>query len=189
MVFQGTAQIETFVDDVPMDGLSRSSNDRRGRCQETLFGSHYTVDMMSKSVALLFSRFGLRGVRVGEASNRGPRRELTEDDPDGVLASLGHGLTRMIDDSSDDEPLSRPEGGKNVVRRLDGDIRSGRHLHQFRSRRVVLIPQLGIPRCQDRSTMESLPTVQFPVLGQRMSILMAKWLKRISGLRPKSGRQ
>ena len=67
--------------------------------------------MMSRCVALRFARYGLRGVRVGEASNPGPpkTRAHPEDDPDGVLASLEHALTR-IDDSSDDEPLSRPEG-------------------------------------------------------------------------------
>ena len=103
----------------------RRSNGRLSRSsKETLFGSHGTVDMMSKCAALIFARFGLCGVRVGEASNPGPRRELTEDDPDGVLAR--HALTRMIDDSSDGEPLSRPEGGKNVVRRLGGDTHSGR---------------------------------------------------------------
>ena len=59
------------------------------------------------------ARYGLRGVRVGEASNPGPpqsrirpRVDVAED----IIASLEHDLTHI---DSDDEPLAR-----NVVPRL-----------------------------------------------------------------------
>ena len=57
-------------------------------------------------------------------------------------------------------------------------MRSVRHLHQLRSRRGSI---------QDRSTVESIDAdpCSSPVTGQRMSIPMAKWLKRIPGPTPK----
>ena len=69
------------------------------------------------------ARYGLRGVRVGEASNPGPPQtrnrprviEVAED----IFASLEHELT-LID--SDDEPLVRGGFDRNVVPRLEASV-------------------------------------------------------------------
>ena len=81
--------------------------------------------------------YGLRGVRVGEASHPGPRRrrrvrsssvESSWSGPDRTLLDdferdlLASGLERtvgtQIDVSSDDEPLLRPSSGRHVVPRM-----------------------------------------------------------------------
>ena len=51
---------------------------------------------------LIISRYGLRRVRVGEASNRGPSRERS---PSDILCRLETVLTRL--DSSGEEPCER----------------------------------------------------------------------------------
>ena len=58
------------------------------------------------------SKYGLRGVREGEASNPGPAREQSPEEI--FLSELEAALTRL--DSSDEELLVRPVSGKNVVR-------------------------------------------------------------------------
>ena len=62
---------------------------------------------------LINSRHGLRGVRVGEASNPGPARERNLEE---IFSELEAVLTWL--DSSDEEPLVRPVSGWNVVRRV-----------------------------------------------------------------------
>ena len=81
--------------------------------------------------------YGLRGVRVGEASHPGPTRrrrvrsssvESSWSGPDRTLLDdferdlLASGLERtagtQIDVSSDDEPLLRPSSGRHVVPRM-----------------------------------------------------------------------
>ena len=113
---------------------------------------------------LINSRYGLRGVRVGEATNPGPARERSlarERSPEAILSDLEADLTRL--DSSDEEPLARPMLGRNVVRRVsvaddtlphtDAAARSIGDAFRF-SRRVVLVPQsAGTPQSvQDRSS-------------------------------------
>ena len=67
------------------------------------------------------ARYGLRGVRVGEASNPGPSQARamfhdTEVAADSAIASLERELTSL--DTSDDEPMVRPAGSRNVVPRV-----------------------------------------------------------------------
>ena len=67
------------------------------------------------------SRYGLRGVRLGEAS---PGRR-TRDMSDEVLDNLEREL-RLIE--SDDEPLVRPTVGRNVVPRISSGEAIGESL-------------------------------------------------------------
>ena len=60
------------------------------------------------------ARYGLRGIRVGEASNPGPTRRI-RDPSKAIIDSLERELT-MVD--SDEEPLVRPSVGRNVIPRL-----------------------------------------------------------------------
>ena len=67
--------------------------------------------------------YGLRGVRVGEASNPGPpqtrNRQRVMEVAEDILASLEHDLT-LID--SDEEPLVRGGSDRNVVPRLQASV-------------------------------------------------------------------
>ena len=91
---------------------------------------------------LINSRYGLRGVRVGEASNPGPARQRG---PEEILNELEATLTRL--DSSDEEPLLRPVSGRNVVRRVSDAVERSIGDPVQVSRRVVLAPQSpGTPR-------------------------------------------
>ena len=90
---------------------------------------------------LIRSRYGLRGVRVGEASNPGPSRERS---PSDILCRLETVLTKL--DSSDEEPLVRLASGRNVARRVsvtDHTIPPSPYVVHARrlSRRVVLAPR------------------------------------------------
>ena len=58
------------------------------------------------------SCYGLRGVRVGEASHPGPPDHTPED----ILSDLEAVLTRI--DSSDEEALVRPTIGRHVIRKV-----------------------------------------------------------------------
>ena len=69
------------------------------------------------------SRYGLRGVRVCEASHPGPHGRRTRDISDEVLDNLEREL-RLIE--SDDEPLVRSTSGRNVVSRISSGEPSGR---------------------------------------------------------------
>ena len=60
------------------------------------------------------ARYGLRGVRVGEASHPGPSHESPSQCPEEIVNCLEFDLTRV--DTPDEEP-SQPTG-RNVVRRL-----------------------------------------------------------------------
>ena len=83
-------------------------------------GFQSCVSIFGREPSLNGARYGLRGVRVGEASNPGPQsrvRPRREDVAEDLLSSLEFELTML--DSSDDEPFgvhcagaSRdPEGG------------------------------------------------------------------------------
>ena len=69
------------------------------------------------------ARYGLRGVRVGEASNPGPpqtrSRSRAIEEAEDMLARLEHDLT-IID--SDDEPLVRGGSDRNVIPRLEASV-------------------------------------------------------------------
>ena len=71
------------------------------------------------------SRYGLRGVRLGEASHPGPHGRRTRDVSDTVLDNLEREL-RLIE--SDDEPLVRSTGGRNVVPRISSGEAIGESL-------------------------------------------------------------
>ena len=62
------------------------------------------------------SRYGLSGVRLGEASNPGPPGRRVRDSAEEVLDSLERELTLI---ESDDEPLVRAATGRNVVPRIN----------------------------------------------------------------------
>ena len=81
----------------------------RSRRQEEVHRSH-TVGWES---GVRNSRYGLRGVRVGEASHPGPHGRRTRDVFDTVLDNLEREL-RSIE--SDDEPLVRSTSGRNQFR-------------------------------------------------------------------------
>ena len=61
-------------------------------------------------------RYGLRGCRIGEASNPGPCRIRPEGVPEAVVESLEQALTAV--DTSDEEPLVRSVTGRHVFRRV-----------------------------------------------------------------------
>ena len=60
------------------------------------------------------ARYGLRGVRVGEASNPGPPRRI-RDPSEAIIDSLERELI-MVD--SDEEPLVHPVVGRSVIPKL-----------------------------------------------------------------------
>ena len=72
------------------------------------------VSIFSREPSLNDARYGLRGVRVGEASNPEPQSRVRprcgEEVAEDVLSSLEFDLTQL--DSSDDEPLLRPVEGR-----------------------------------------------------------------------------
>ena len=80
-------------------------------------------------------RYGLRGVRVGEASHPGFQGRRTRDIPDEVLDNVERELRLM---ESDDEPLVRSTEGRNVVPRISSleevSERRRSDVHQFRAR-------------------------------------------------------
>ena len=103
---QGAGQVAKAGRSSAVEGQSRSADVRfdRGAIKEALFEFRRSTDI----VELIGARCGLRGVRVGEASNPGPPSvapPISELCPDDVLASLEADLTRL--DSSDDESLVR----------------------------------------------------------------------------------
>ena len=100
------------------------SSDRSSRRQEEVRRSH-TVRWES----VRNSRYGLRGIRVGEASHPGPHGRRTRDVSDAVLDNLEREL-RLIE--SDDEPLIRSTSGRNVVPRISSGEPSGRVWHSAR---------------------------------------------------------
>ena len=154
----------------------------RGAIEEALFEFRRSIDIAE----LIGARYGLRGVRVGEASNPGPPSvapPISELCPDDVLASLEADLTML--DSSDDEPLVRDTTGRIVSRRVGlmesasssvcpvvdmaaEDSDGVASLPNRFSRRVVLNPQSsgGTPRSvQDRSPEMSVRSNKFAALA------------------------
>ena len=125
--------------DVAMDGGIPACSDvrvDRRPSEKAMFGRRCSISGRRGigHSELIISRYGLRGVRVGEASNRGPSRELS---PSDILCRLETVLTRL--DSSGEEPC-----GRNVARSvsvMDHTIPPP-DVHARRpSRRVVLAPQ------------------------------------------------
>ena len=102
--------------DVPMDGESLCSDvwvDRRPS-EEAMSGRRCSISAR-RSIGhseSIISRYGLRGVRVGEASHPGPLDHTPED----ILSDLEAVLTRI--NSSDEEPLVRPTTGRHVIRKV-----------------------------------------------------------------------
>ena len=95
-------------------------SDRSGRSEETLPCSwiRCTVPISGGQSCLRSARYGLRGVRIGEASNPGPpqvRPRFSEDGVENVLSSLELELTML---ESDEEPLVRSVDGRYVVPRI-----------------------------------------------------------------------
>ena len=93
-------------------------SDRSSRSEETLPCSwiRCTVPISGGQSCLRSARYGLRGVRIGEASNPGPPRvrpHFSEDVVENVLSSLELELTML---ESDEEPLVRPVDGHVVPR-------------------------------------------------------------------------
>ena len=74
-------------------------------------------------MGIVFHRCGLRGCRVGEASNPGPVviRQARRVEYD---RSAARGSHVQVDVSSDDEVLVRPNIGRHVVARRDGAERA-----------------------------------------------------------------
>ena len=86
-------------------------SDRSGRRQEEVHRGN--TDGWESGV--WHSRYGLRGVRLGEASNPGPPGRHIRDSAEETLDNLERELTLV---ESDDEPLVRPTTGRKVVPRI-----------------------------------------------------------------------
>ena len=86
------------------------STDRSSRRQEEVRRVH----TVGRESGVRDARYGLRGVRVGEASHPDPQGRRTRDIPDEVLDNLRE--LRLME--SDDEPLVRSSEGRNVVPRI-----------------------------------------------------------------------
>ena len=109
-----------FYGEKKVDGPSRSilmaaaidQADAKGRCS---IGTCSTIN--DRQLRVRQSRYGLRGVRIGEAANPGPPKSRVSDEAvDNVLSSLELELTML---ESDDEPLVRPVDGRVVVPRVE----------------------------------------------------------------------
>ena len=121
------------------DGVSH----RRVRCEKKVDPSgsrDASRDAVDTREPRVKAGYGLRGVRVGEASNPGPSQARamfhdTEAAADGAIASLERELTSL--DTSDDEPMVRPAGSRMVPRvanaRFPGHSRHLRRLPVSRS--------------------------------------------------------
>ena len=80
--------------------------------------------MTSRVVRVVVHQCGFAGCRVGEASNTGPvqtrqARRLERFNPIGSSRGL---YSTQFDLSSDEEVLVRPNSGRHVVPRMDGDL-------------------------------------------------------------------
>ena len=85
LVGQGASQLGLGRHhDVPMDGESRFALSGKA-----MFGRRCSISGHSE---LIISRYGLRGVRVGEANNPGPSRDRS---PSDILCRLETVLTRL----------------------------------------------------------------------------------------------
>ena len=107
LVGQGASVFSTAVRDLNGGAdqvVCDVESDRRGRRETTVCDRRQCE---WSAAAMRESRYGFRGVRVGDASNPGPHRTRArarmEEEADAVLSGLEAALTR-IDDSSDDEP-------------------------------------------------------------------------------------
>ena len=106
------------------------------------------------------ARYGLRGVRVGEASHQGPQGRRTRDNSDEVLDNLEREL-RSIE--SDDEPLVRSMDGRNVssleaiVATEPLEAARRRRDSQFRARRGCPVNSAGgvVDRDADECSVSS----------------------------------
>ena len=93
------------------------------------------------------ARYGLRGVRVGEATHPGPQRR-PRDTSDEVLDNLERELRLM---ESDDEPLVRSTDGRNVVPRISSIVATERRRCDVHS----LVHDEGVP--------STVPTELIPI--------------------------
>ena len=115
------------------------------------------------------SRYGMRGCRIGEASNPGPPGTIRLDGvSEAAVQSLEQALTAV--DTSDEEPLERAMTGRHVVRRV-GDERS-----EFRSTKLESSDE-SIVRCHsgpyaevDTPDDEGVPSMMNPVLYLRILV-------------------
>ena len=97
------------------------SFDRFSGCEATMSarGFQSCVSIFGREPSLNDAKYGLRGVRVGEASNPGPQsrvRPRREDVAEDLLSSLEFELTML--DSSDDELWVRTVQGRHVIPRV-----------------------------------------------------------------------
>ena len=99
LVGQGTSQLGSIGSDVTMTGQSKSSVifvDRNGNQTPV----HCCKQCEWSSVVIRDSRYGHRGVRIGEAQNPGPRRTRArvrmEKEAEIALTNLETAITRII---------------------------------------------------------------------------------------------
>ena len=133
------------------------------------------------------SRYGLRGCRIGEASNPGPpnARIRPEGVSEAVIESLEEALT--VVDRSDEEPLVRTMTGRHVVRRVgeteQRSVSSSMKLDEAVAIRILTNSQLkwirttGIrPKCQ--SSPSPLGSIGMQVMSRVLylrNLVGAKW--------------
>ena len=116
------------------------SFDRFSGCEATMFarGFQSCVSIFGREPSLNDARCGLRGVRVGEASNPGPRsrvRPRREEVAEDLLSSLEFELTML--DSSDVNLLWHPVEGRHVIPR-EGCRVPSTPIHQYFQ---IFVPQ------------------------------------------------
>ena len=116
LIGQGARQLEISRDqsNVPNEWSGEiyhdGSTDRSSRRQEKVHRGH----TVGRESGVRDARYGLRDVRVGEATHPGPQGR-PRDTSHEVLDNLGRELRLM---ESDDEPLVRSMDGRNVVPRI-----------------------------------------------------------------------
>ena len=138
------------------------------------------------------SRYGLRGVRLGEASNPGPPGRRVRDSAEEILDSLERELTSI---ESDDEPLVRAGTGRNVVPRIhageptvvQSDSEATRALQGGPG---VKCPTLPLPQSQhchhfphgSTGTWMNQVRCSRSHVGARGTMMMKKWKSGVSCL-------
>ena len=129
-----------WVNQISVDGFV----DRGVRCEKEGGARCQQCSAIHGGEPSVRSCYGLRGVRVGEASHPGPPGQS----PDDIFSDLEAVLTRI--DSSDEEALFRPTVGRHVIRKVheeqrrlvpsDVELAASSAHHQGR----VAIPRRGI---------------------------------------------
>ena len=162
LLCQGTAQLAAGSRDVPMDGSTRSAlmaslieeSDAKRRVVQGVSASALP-SMVGKNVKICC---GLRGVRVGEASNPGPpkywaKRRVVDSDDD-VLTSLEHELTSIDPSSQSGSASGSLHRQSDVLDTLEQDLMSHR-----------------IPKCEARSQSSIAIAASQSVRPTRLSSL------------------